>query len=291
MAMPVANARAAGTLPMRSGKKGRQVLLIHRPKYRDWSLPKGHLDAGETFREAALRELVEETGISGEMGRLIGAVGYRVGRRRKVVRYYVLESERTRFVPNSEADEAVWLSPPKAMKLTTYERDRQVIARGMELVAEPRSTRIYLVRHAMAGRRSLWSGPDEARPLSGVGQRQTVAITNRLLERPVTRVLTSDFLRCDQTVRPLAGAVALRVRHHPALAEGADPGETFELMRTLRGHSAVLCSHGDIISGVIEKLAADGVDLGNTIEWKKGSVWELDLVKGQVIAGRYRPPP
>jgi 8-oxo-dGTP diphosphatase len=185
----------------------------------------------------------------------------------------------------------VWLSPTKAMKLTTYERDRQVIIRGMQILTEPTSTRIYLVRHAMAGRRSLWPGLDHARPLSGVGRRQTVAITYRLLERPVTRVLTSDFLRCDQTVRPLAGAIALRVRHHPALAEGADPGEAFELMRTLPIHSAVLCSHGDIISGVIEKLAADGVELGDTLEWKKGSVWELELVKGQVISGRYRPPP
>ncbi len=284
-------AHAAGAVPYRLRPKGPQMLLIHRPKYHDWSLPKGHLDPGETYKKAALREVEEETGIGGELSSLIGSIGYRVGRRRKVVRYYLLAVNGSKFVPNSEADDARWLSPRRAIDLATYERDRLVLARAADLLSDAKTAKIHLVRHAMAGRRALWRGPDEERPLSGIGRRQASLITGRLLEHPVTRVLTSPYTRCVETVQPLASAIDIRVKTHPALAEGASVDDFFGLVRKLKGEAAVLCSHGDVITGVIEQLASKGVPLSGGLAWKKGSVWELDVVKGRIVSGSYQPPP
>jgi 8-oxo-dGTP diphosphatase len=120
--------RAAGGVVMRDGL----VAVVHRPRYDDWSLPKGKLDSGETFEEAALREVEEETGLRARLVRGLPSVEYVVRDRPKVVRYWLMEVESDPgFEPNDEVDDLRWLSPADALELLTYDRDKGVVAAAL----------------------------------------------------------------------------------------------------------------------------------------------------------------
>ena len=122
--------RAAGGVVVRPGAAGPEVAVVHRPGYRDWSLPKGKLDPGESWEEAALREVEEEAGLVCTLGPEAGSVRYvdRKGRP-KEVRYWRMEVvEDLRTVPNDEVDEVRWCTPAEARELLTYERDRELVA-------------------------------------------------------------------------------------------------------------------------------------------------------------------
>lgn len=149
---------------------------------------------------------------------------------------------------------------------------------------------IYLVRHAKAGSRSDWDGPDEQRPLSKNGRRQTAALTEALAGIGVARVITSPYLRCSQTVEPLAHRIGLALELSEALAEGADVTDALELVEKYADEGAVLCSHGDVIGDLLHHFEQRGVTLdGDKLE--KGSTWILDFVDGSVAGARYVPPP
>ena len=115
---------AAGGVVMREG----QVAVVHRPRYDDWTLPKGKLDSGESFEEAALREVEEETGVRGVLVRELPATAYRAAGRPKVVRYWLMDVEHeASFVPNDETDQLRWVTLDEALRLLTYDRDRDVV--------------------------------------------------------------------------------------------------------------------------------------------------------------------
>jgi 8-oxo-dGTP diphosphatase len=117
--------RAAGGVVRRNGK----VLLVHRPKYGDWTLPKGKLDEGESWEDAALREVEEETGFRCSLGSEIASTWYIDSRsRRKRVRYWLMEPESGAFEPTSEVDEIAWLDLADAVERLSYDRDREVLA-------------------------------------------------------------------------------------------------------------------------------------------------------------------
>ena len=108
--------------------RGHQVLLVHRPRYDDWTLPKGKLDEGESFEDAALREVEEETGLRCRLTRELPTVSYDVRGRRKEVRYWAMEIEdETPFVPNDEVDQVRWVEPQEALALLSYDRDREPV--------------------------------------------------------------------------------------------------------------------------------------------------------------------
>jgi len=117
---------AAGGVVLHEGR----VLLVHRPRYDDWTLPKGKLDRGESFEDAALREVWEETGLRCTLGRELGGTEYRDRKDRpKVVRYWLMEpdDEPGSFEPNDEVDEVRWVALEEAAELLTYDRDREVL--------------------------------------------------------------------------------------------------------------------------------------------------------------------
>jgi 8-oxo-dGTP diphosphatase len=120
--------QAAGGLVVREAEGGVEVALVHRPKYDDWSLPKGKLDAGESFEAAALREVAEETGLRCELGRQLEPTRYvdRKGRD-KLVRYFLMRPIDGRFEPTAEVDEMRWLPPTEALTLLDYEHDRRLV--------------------------------------------------------------------------------------------------------------------------------------------------------------------
>jgi 8-oxo-dGTP diphosphatase len=115
---------AAGGVVVRDGL----VALVHRPRYDDWTLPKGKLDPPESFEEAAVREVQEETGLRGRLVRELPATNYNVTGRPKIVRYWLMDVEHEGpFVPNDETDQLRWVAPDEALRLLSYDRDRDVL--------------------------------------------------------------------------------------------------------------------------------------------------------------------
>jgi 8-oxo-dGTP diphosphatase len=128
--------RAAGGIVLRIGGGGdREIVIVHRPRYDDWALPKGKLDKGETDEQAALREVEEETGLRASLGPVAGKIRYRDRHDRpKVVTYFFMTPEGGAFEPNDEVDELRWTPLDQAVDLLTYDRDRELVQR---LLAEP----------------------------------------------------------------------------------------------------------------------------------------------------------
>jgi 8-oxo-dGTP diphosphatase len=121
----VTEVEAAGGVVVRDGL----VAIVHRPRYDDWTLPKGKLDPGETFEQAALREVEEETGLRCTLGRELPSTSYTDHKdRQKLVRYWLMEVEGGEFAPNDEVDELRWLEPREALALLSYDRDRDLLA-------------------------------------------------------------------------------------------------------------------------------------------------------------------
>jgi 8-oxo-dGTP diphosphatase len=147
--------------------------------------------------------------------------------------------------------------------------------------------RILLIRHAKAGSRERWQGDDRLRPLTRSGRRQAEALVEQQRDEPVERILSSPYLRCIQTVEPLAAVRGLRVEPTDDLAEGAGIGPLLRLLAELG--NAALCTHGDVIQEFVEWLHHRGVAVDGGLA--KGSTWVLDVVHGEVVAARYLPPP
>lgn len=148
-----------------------------------------------------------------------------------------------------------------------------------------------MVRHAAAGDRERWEGPDEHRPLTAAGRRTAERLPAALEPhgvRSASAVISSDSVRCRQTVEPLAVALRLSVQDEPALREGTPLPQALDLIAGCG--NAVLCSHGDVVSDLVLHLDARGL-LVDPPAWPKGSTWVLTVVDGSVASARYVPPP
>ena len=153
-------------------------------------------------------------------------------------------------------------------------------------------TLVYLVRHAKAGNRLRWTKPDELRPLTKTGRRQAEALVGLLAEQPFSRLLSSPYVRCVQTLEPLAEERNLPLETTELLAEGAPLDEVLELMLSIAADGpAALSTHGDVMTGAVEELLAAGIPVEGPHEFKKGAAWILDVRGGAVARARYFPPP
>jgi 8-oxo-dGTP diphosphatase len=283
--------RAAGAALWRRAGKAVEVALVHRPRYDDWSLPKGKLDPDETLAAAAVREVREETGYDAVLGRYLAKTAYPVASRNrsgtvpKTVDYFGAEAVSGEFEVNDEVDDLRWLKPTDAEKLLTRHEDVRVLRAFCEL--PPDLTKLLLVRHAKAGKRNEWNGDDDLRPLSEVGRRQADALRAKLRLFGPDRVLSAPRLRCVQTVRGVAEDLGAEVRQEPLLSEdGYWPDPVLGLARLLAiagdGGTPVVCSQGGVIPDLVSTLAdRDGVDLpaarGGVVPSKKGSFWVLSF--------------
>ena len=149
---------------------------------------------------------------------------------------------------------------------------------------------VYLVRHAHAGRKAAWPGPDDARPLSPAGRQQAAGLIDRLCGYPVNRILSSPADRCLQTVQPLARHRGLRIEVAGALAVDGSARGVLELIEDGTLHGAVLCTHGEVIARIFERLRAEGLELGPQPRWAKGSTWVLGREGGRVAEASYLEP-
>jgi len=149
---------------------------------------------------------------------------------------------------------------------------------------------IYLVRHAHAGKKAQWPGPDLARPLSAQGRKEALGLIDRLGGRPLGRVVSSPAERCLQTVQPLAGRLGRPVETDEALGVEGTAAGVLELLACPTLDRAVLCTHGELIGEVFEELQRAGIELSTPARWPKGSTWILELDGGHAWKGTYLEP-
>ncbi len=238
-------------------------MLIHRPRYDDWSWPKGKIDDGETIPECALREVREEIGLDAPLGRPLPAIHYRVASGLKVVFYWAVKANGTLLVPDGkEVDSVMWCTPEKAAKLLSNPTDvvpleylREAHENG-ELDTWP----LVVLRHAKAKPRSSWTKAEGERPLAATGTRQAQAVGRLLQVWQPPRVVTSPWLRCVATVAPYAKAAGAKVRMAEALTEHRhhrSPKKTAAVVEALfdKQRPVVVCTHRPALPTVFAQLA------------------------------------
>lgn len=211
-----------------------EILIVHRPRYNDWSWPKGKSELGEPIASAAVREVEEETGVLIRLGLPLTVQRYRLGSGQiKEVRYWVGhvadDSPAARVrppverAPRREIDQARWVSPAKAGRLLTRRGDRRLLtevlahAHGGTLVTVP----VVLLRHAKAVSRSTWQGSEGGRVLTRMGVRQSMAAVDMLSAFGVSRLVSSEWTRCMQTLLPYAGLAGVALEARSELTEAA----------------------------------------------------------------------
>ena len=278
----------------RSADKRVQVALIHRPRYNDWSLPKGKVDRGETATEAAVREIFEETGQRAILGRRLAVISYPIDAGTKKVIYWAARSSGGRFKANAEVDKLIWLPVEAAVKRLTYAQDRKVLR---EFAKKPADTStVLVVRHGTAGRKSRYRGDDTKRPLDKRGRAQAEALVAQLSAFGAKTVYAADRLRCHQTVEPLAAELKVKIRNEPTLTEESYAKNPKAARRRLleiaeKGGTPVICSQGKVIPFLISWWCdRDGVRADKSRN-RKGSTWVLSLHGGKVIAADHIASP
>ncbi|KFI60003.1 DNA mismatch repair protein MutT [Bifidobacterium gallicum DSM 20093 = LMG 11596] len=270
-----------------------EVCLVHRPKYDDWSWPKGKLDANESHRHAAVREIGEETGCHVALGPYLTDVEYPVcneGKRTrktrcsnsshqiKQVSYWMASTlDRTQAERMSEAfgpvhradigeiDEVAWMPVEQARKTLTHSTDRDVLAVFVDRLEEgaAQAATLLLVRHAKAESRKSWDGTEASRPITPKGSAAAYALDRELACYNPTVLFTSPWRRCVQTVRMLAWQTGFTPEGIDELTEDAFADSPDESWRAFRGvidgmwehaGSTLICMHRPVIGGMFDRM-------------------------------------
>lgn len=260
--------RAAGGVVWRPSADGVQVCVVHRPRYDDWSLPKGKLEPGEHPLAAAVREVAEESDVRAVPQARLRSIRYVSDGLPKVVDYWAMRAVGTGgFEPGTEVDDIRWLPLADAVGLMTYPHDVWVLQDFAGLA--PVTAVLALFRHAHAGNRATWSGPDTARPLdpAGMAQARQLADLAALIRPDGLRSATAR--RCVQTLEPLAARLDLPIeadsdfdepKPGQDVAECALAGAARLAELAAAGRTTVVCGQGKVIPGALENLTGSPGD-------------------------------
>ncbi len=314
--------RAAGAVLWRPSRKhGIRIALVHRPRYGDWSLPKGKAVAGESMPVTARREVAEETGFDCVLGRALTTVSYSTNGRAKTVDYFAARRLAGGFSPNKEVDRLDWLPVAGARARMTYDFDRAVL--DTFALERPDLAGVLLVRHARAGHRESFAGNDLSRPLDAKGRKQAQALVADLVPFGPGAVHSAPVERCVATVAPLAALLGVEVELEPLLAEDAyrdDPASARQRLVELAVRQAVsiagpasgrgavravpdttpteptsfavvASSQGGVIPGVVKSLAGRSDITVPRTSTPKGSFWYLSFDGRRLVQADPYPTP
>lgn len=283
--------RAAGAVVTR---KGGEVLLVHRPKYDDWSFPKGKLDPGEHAVTAAVREVAEETGLDVRLGPALAPQRYRMSNGRwKSVAYWtarvVGSDDVTRYRPNAEIDAVEWVPWKDVEQRLSYSYDRDTLAEARPLRRKTRA--LVVLRHAKARSRRAWRKDDRLRPLVRLGETQAQRLVPLLAAFDVTVAHTSSSTRCVQTVTPYADVTGWPLKLYDELTEeDASTEGVVDLVDSILDGDpsgdggAVLCTHRPVLPTVLDALQVPDVAL------EPGAMLVVHHRKGRVVATQLVEP-
>jgi 8-oxo-dGTP diphosphatase len=282
--------QAAGAVLWRKNENSEiEIAVIHRPRYDDWSLPKGKVENGESHIATAYREVLEETGYTSTFGPEIGNVIYKLEGAPKEVRYWAAQAHATQEgKPNpEEVDQLEWLSSKDAKERLTNKDDRKIVEFFLEF--GPDTFPIVLLRHAKALKRTEWDGDDGDRPLEHKGQLQAKRLLPIYLPYLVKEVHTSDALRCTETVDPMTRALDITPIFSADLSEYGyekDKEVSLDYIQDLmdRGIPALVCSHNPIIPKLVKKLVGKKYFKSMDRELEPAQAIILHCRAGEVIA-------
>jgi 8-oxo-dGTP diphosphatase len=271
-----------------------EVAVVHRPRYDDWSLPKGKVDPGESEPVTAVREVEEETGYAAKLGRRLASVSYPVGQGTKKVRYWAARALGGEFTPGDEVDQLIWLPVADAIKRLQYPHDRKVLRR---FAKQPANTKtVIIVRHGLAGRKSRYKGDDRERPLDKRGRAQAESLVGLLLAFGVTEIHAAPRRRCHQTLEPLAEELGVKIQDEPTLTEEAYADSHHagrrRVIEIAKGDGTpVICTQGKVIPDLITWWCdRDGVRPDKSRN-RKGSAWVMSLAGGKLVAADHIDSP
>lgn len=284
--MPAPDVRAAGAVVTR---KGGDVLLVHRPRYDDWSFPKGKLDPDEHVTTAAVREVAEETGLDIRLGPALSTQRYDTGRgRMKSVNYWVGRvqghDDVSCYRVNDEIDAVAWVPWSEAAENLTYDYDRDTLAQARSLRRKTRA--LVVLRHGHARSRRSWKGDDRRRPLILSGQAEAQRLVPVLAAFDTTEIHSSSSVRCVATVTPYVHTTGWPLHSYDELSEeGVSEPAVDELLEKLLAadSGAVLCTHRPVLPAVFESLRLGDVKLEPAemlvVHHRKGTVVAADRVR------------
>jgi 8-oxo-dGTP pyrophosphatase MutT (NUDIX family) len=281
---------AAGAVLWRAsdGSAELDVAVIHRPRYDDWSLPKGKVEVGESEPVTAVREVHEETGYIVHLGRRLASVSYPLETQGiKKVRYWAARIVDGHFTPNAEVDELKWLPVSAAIKQLQYPADRKVLRRFAKLPVDTKT--ILIVRHGTAGSKSRYKGDDRLRPLDKHGRAQAESLVGQLLAFGANTLYAADRVRCHQTLEPLAEELGVPIHNEPLLTEEAYAHDRKSARRRVLEIAAaegtpVICTQGKVIPDLIAWWCErDGVRPDKSRN-RKGSTWVMSSWQGHLVA-------
>lgn len=286
--MPARDVRAAGAVVTR---KGGDVLLVHRPRYDDWSFPKGKLDPGEHAVTAAVREVAEETGLDVRLGPPLPGQRYPLANgRTKAVSYWTARvighDDVSRYAVNAEIDQVDWVAWDKARDLLTYEHDRETLDDARPL--RRRTQALVVLRHGHARSRKAWRDDDRRRPLLKPGDAQAQRLVPLLAGFDVTAVHTSSSTRCVDTVAPYAHTTGWPLVTHDGLTEeDATVESVVDLVDDLleEREGAVICTHRPVLPTVLDALGVAG-----DVRLEPGEMLVVHHRKGRIVATERHAP-
>ncbi len=247
-----------GSHPLR----GTEVLIIHRKRYDDWTLPKGKLEPGESLPACAVREVPEETGVTIRLSAPLDTIRYEAGKAgpKKVDWWGGVPLTEVARAPDAEVDMVSWLPVRAALARLTYAHDHFLVQQHLD---QPPTTPLILVRHAKAMDRKDWSRKDAARPINSRGRRQARLLIPMLAAYGVTRLVSSTSTRCLNTLLPYAHRQELPIESYAQLSEevGADDAKgVAKLIRRIRastletGQPTAICVHRPVLPHILEAL-------------------------------------
>lgn len=284
--MPAPDVRAAGAVVTR---KGGDVLLVHRPRYDDWSFPKGKLDPDEHVTTAAVREVAEETGLDIRLGPALDTQRYDTGRgRMKSVNYWVGrvqgDDDVSGYRVNDEIDAVEWVPWAEAAERLTYDYDRETLAQARPLRRRTRA--IVVLRHGHARSRTAFKGDDRRRPLLLSGESEAQRLVPVLAAFDATEIHSSSSVRCVATVTPYVHTTGWPLRSYDELSEeGLSVPVVASLVANLLelDAGAVVCTHRPVLPAVFEALGMDEEKLEPAemlvVHHRKGAVVAADRVR------------
>ena len=282
--------QAAGAVLWRySANKKIEIALVHRPRYDDWSLPKGKVEDKESHIACAFREVLEETGYTPVFGPEIGQATYKVDEEKKIVRYWSARATDAPVAPvdKNEIDEVLWLEVKDARKKLTLDDDREIVDFFIDFGVD--TTPLVLLRHAKALKRTDWDGEDSDRPLDNLGQLQAKRLLPQIYPYNISEIHSSDAYRCMQTVEDLSRALKLNCIVGLDLSEDAyskDKEVALEYVSTLmdKNQCVLICSHNPILPKVLKKLVGKKYFKELDSKLEPAEAWVIHHRDGEVVS-------
>ena len=279
---------AAGAVLWRENNQGDiELALVHRPKYDDWSFPKGKIEIGESLISCAYREVLEETNVTSEFGPYLGKVEYLTEQGLKQVSFWAAKAIGEKgFVANLEVDQLKWVPLKNVSEILSMDSDRKILNKFVKI--QLNTNPLILLRHAKAITRDEWQGDDDDRPLDNLGQNQALRLLSIYQVYNLNEIHTSDSVRCYDTVEPMAKSLKIKLEVTSKLSETVyrnDKDQAIEYAKQVlkEDKNSLICSHNPILPKILNKLTKKSEIEANDQKLSPADCWVIHRIGKEIF--------